>query len=43
MALSAVVGGAIARTGEFPDAFFTRAYAALQQAHQVSEGIFIDQ
>jgi diguanylate cyclase (GGDEF)-like protein len=42
MTLSAVVGGAIARTGESPDAFFTRAYGALQQAHQVSEGIFID-
>ncbi|NIA20072.1 MAG: diguanylate cyclase [Xanthomonadaceae bacterium] len=41
--LSAVVGGAIARTGETPDAFFTRSYGALQQAHQVPEGIFIDQ
>ncbi|MEA3240321.1 MAG: diguanylate cyclase [Pseudomonadota bacterium] len=40
--LSAVVGGAIARTGESPDAFFTRAYGALQQAHQVPEDIFID-
>jgi len=40
--LSAVVGGAIARSGESPDSFFTRAYGALQQAHQVSEGIFID-
>ncbi len=43
MTLSAVVGGAIARTGESPDAFFTRSYGALQQAHQVSSGIFIDQ
>ena len=42
MTLSAVVGGAIARNGESPDAFFTRAYGALQQAHQVSAGIFID-
>ncbi len=41
--LSAVVGGAIARTGESPDAFFTRAYGALQQACQVPEGIFVDQ
>ncbi|MGB9498889.1 MAG: diguanylate cyclase domain-containing protein [Dissulfuribacterales bacterium] len=41
--LSAVVGGAIARSGESPDAFFTRAYGALQQACQISEGIFIDQ
>ncbi len=41
--LSAVVGGAIARSGESPDTFFTRAYGALQQARQISGGIFIDQ
>jgi len=41
-ALDAVVGGAIARSGETPDAFFTRAYGGLQQAHKVDEGIFID-
>ena len=40
--LSAVVGGAIARPDESPDTFFTRAYGALQQAHQVPEDIFID-
>lgn len=40
--LSAVVGGAIARSGETPDTFFTRAYSALQQAHEMPEGIFID-
>lgn len=43
LTLSAVVGGAIACPDESPDAFFTRAYGALQQAHQVPEGIFIDQ
>ncbi len=41
-ALAAVVGGAIARSGETPDAFFTRAYGALQQAHKVDDGISID-
>jgi len=41
-ALDAVVGGAIARSGETPDAFFTRAYGGLQQAHKIDEGIFID-
>jgi len=41
-ALDAVVGGAIARSGETPDAFFTRAYGGLQQAHKNDEGIFID-
>ncbi len=41
-ALAAAVGGAIARSGETPDAFFTRAYGALQQAHEIDGGIFID-
>lgn len=41
--LSAVVGGAIARSGESPDSFFARAYGALQKAHQATEGVFIDQ
>ena len=43
MTLVAVVGGAIARSGETPDTFFTRAYGALQQACQDAKGIFIDQ